>query len=63
MYPAPDSITYLTRFQAEERDAKAEARRHARDLRAAARMTDDTSPRPRRRWAWTLRPWSVRPVS
>jgi hypothetical protein len=63
MYPAPDSITYLARFQAEERAAQAEARRHARELRAAARVTDDTSPRPRRRWALSLRPWSARPVS
>jgi hypothetical protein len=63
MYPAPDSITYLARFQAEERAAQAEARRHARELRAAPRVTDDTSPRPRRRWAWSLRPWFARPVS
>ncbi|HSJ21477.1 MAG TPA: hypothetical protein VK964_12955 [Nocardioidaceae bacterium] len=63
MYPAPDSITYLARFQAEERAAQTEARRHARELRAAARVTDDTSARPSRRWAWSLRPWFARPVS
>ncbi|HEX6246861.1 MAG TPA: hypothetical protein VFZ64_03230 [Nocardioidaceae bacterium] len=64
MYPLNDSTTasYLAHSRMEEAAARAEKTRLTRELRAALRTTDDTSPRPRRRWAWTLRPWSVRPV-
>ena len=61
MYPANDSTTalYLARMRADEVAARNERARVIHELRAA-RSTDDTSPRPQRRWVWSLKPWSVR---
>lgn len=64
MYPANDSTTalYLARMRADEVAARNERARMVAELRAG-RTTDDTSPRPHRRWSWNLRPWSVRPLA
>lgn len=61
MYDSNTTL-YLARMRLDEAAARHERERLVAELRAS-RSTEDTSPRPRRRWSWSVRPWSVRPVA